>query len=81
MSTILPTQRKGDNKLESLAQLRVLKNQEDAGCGGLKPGALVTKLDWETKRQNPWESEENKEEDVGVTDSEPGNWVSTRSDP
>ena len=30
---------------------------------------LVTKPDWDTKRWNPWESEEKEEEDVMVIDN------------
>ena len=36
----------------------------------IKGSALVKKADWETKRWNPWESEESEEEDVAVIDSE-----------
>lgn len=60
-----------DNRLETLA-----------GCFAkpvgfkllwIKVQALVTKPDWDTKRWNPWESEENKEEDVmdSETDAKP----------
>lgn len=60
--------REQNNRLVTLA----CHSSKPGGCKLplMKVGALVIKPDWDTKRWNPWESEEINKEDVVVTDSE-----------